>query len=56
MGWLGGGCMHTELSWRHCSGSRPAVCQHSLDGEDNQCVRKAGVCLSTVVSPLDASP
>lgn len=20
-----GGCMHTELSWRHCSGSPPAM-------------------------------
>lgn len=33
-------CMHPELSWRHCSGSPPEVCQKtSLDGEDNYCVK-----------------
>lgn len=32
-----GGCMHTELSWRHCSGSPPAVREkiRSLRAEDN---------------------
>lgn len=32
--------MHPELSWRHCSGSPPAVRERSaLKGEDNSCVQ-----------------